>query len=316
MVNRKYPSSQRGYTLLEMAIVVLIFGLLTAAILELIKPVLRKEKLDVTRENMIKIEQAFAEYARNRGTLPCPALPANAARGQAPLNCPTPASREGVVPFANIGLTERDSTDGWGNPFTYVVSQAANTAQVAPTVHANCRTNAWIDSVSNLNNNPIKARFCCRDARFSLEVSVDMNPLSVGIDSPTQTQAAAVSDPLLEPTEFDPNINLVAATVPRELGYIAYAVISHGANGEGPFVWGQAARRLLQKPADANEQENRTANDTVMDPLALNAVAFGSKIEATRTAETNFNAGYDDIVLWRTQRQMIASNGMDSCNIP
>lgn len=300
MVNRNSPVRQRGYTLLEMAIVVLIFSTLTVAILQLLRPVLRKERFDITRENMVKIEQALAEYARNRGFLPCPSAPEDVLRGNARIACGTNLLRVGVVPFAEIGLNERDSTDGWGNPFTYVVSEAANLAQGEGSVHANCRTSFWIQGGQNIN--PFKARFCCRSAVLN-QVLID-SQLPIGVDLPILTQ-------LPGPTP----VGLLNQPAPQDqnaiLDYVAYAVVSHGPNGEETFAWGQAARRLPQQaPPDNREQENSDTDNVILDLIDISPKALGSGLQRQR------DALHDDIVLWRTQRQMIASNGMDSCNLP
>jgi len=111
---------EQGFTLVELAIVLIIVALLTGGLLLGVSAQRNAaENIDAQRQ-LDNIREALLGFAISRGRLPCPALPnlpnGNAAAGIE--NCTQP---HGVLPWATLGLPE---TDPWGNRFTYYASSA------------------------------------------------------------------------------------------------------------------------------------------------------------------------------------------------
>jgi prepilin-type N-terminal cleavage/methylation domain-containing protein len=135
MRERGFPQSsaipsEAGFTLIEMAIVLAIVGLLLGSGLLAVAPVLENAKRKATIERMDRIEDALVLYTIRNSRLPCPAdgslANSNANYGSAqPATATTACTITGgtsVVPWRTLGLEEALSSDGWGNRFTYQVT--------------------------------------------------------------------------------------------------------------------------------------------------------------------------------------------------
>ena len=122
----------RGFSLIEMAIVLVVIGLILSGGLMAITPVLKSTKTTETNTRLDLIEKALVLYTIRNGCLPCPANgDLGAASGLAhgttaySSGCQTCASLtagSGVVPWGALGLSPNDATDGWGNLISYVVT--------------------------------------------------------------------------------------------------------------------------------------------------------------------------------------------------
>ncbi|MDH2916452.1 MAG: type II secretion system protein [Gallionella sp.] len=124
-INRRFLDDQRGFSLIEMAIVMTIIGLLLAGMIPTITTQMEQQKRTETRKQMDEIISALLGYAITQGKLPCPASPiiatgnvgAGVSNG-APGTC---TNNPGVLPWATLGIAE---TDAWGRRFTYSVTNS------------------------------------------------------------------------------------------------------------------------------------------------------------------------------------------------
>lgn len=122
-----------GFTLVEMAIVLTIVGVLLAGLLPTLSSQIEQQRRSETLKHMDEIKQALLGFAISSGRLPCPAdgtiptLPgvANGA-GQEKSSCAVGANG-GVLPWVTLGVGE---TDAWGRRYTYRVTPAF--ATIAP----------------------------------------------------------------------------------------------------------------------------------------------------------------------------------------
>lgn len=132
-----------GFTLVELAIVLLIVTLLLGGLLPTISSQIEQRHVTDTRKQLDEIQQALIGFAVVNGRLPCPAdgaTPAGQANaagvaagqeyttgGGSTLTCVnnTGAGANqvawGAIPWATLGLSE---TDAWGRRFTYRVTTA------------------------------------------------------------------------------------------------------------------------------------------------------------------------------------------------
>ncbi len=127
---------QNGFTLVEIAIVMLIVVLLLGGLLPTLSAQVEQTHRNETRRQLEEIQQALIGFAIVYGRLPCPADPAivtgavNAGIERAV--CTTAAGTvNGVLPWATLGLPE---TDAWGNRLTYRVTESFADSIAAATV--------------------------------------------------------------------------------------------------------------------------------------------------------------------------------------
>jgi prepilin-type N-terminal cleavage/methylation domain-containing protein len=114
---------RNGFTLIEMALVLMIAGLLLGGLLAPLSAQMEQRRISETEESLEKIKEALMGYAVMNGQLPCPANPGLASGlGNAGVARPPPcnaANSAGVLPWATLGVSE---TDAWGNRYTYRVT--------------------------------------------------------------------------------------------------------------------------------------------------------------------------------------------------
>ena len=130
---------QHGFTLVEMAIVLMIVGLLLGGLLVPLSAQMEQRNISDTQKSLSEIKEAIIGYALAKGQLPCPAAPtistgqANAGIALAP-PC-TGANSSGVLPWATLGVSE---TDAWGNRYTYRVTDYFADAIASATYGSGC----------------------------------------------------------------------------------------------------------------------------------------------------------------------------------
>ena len=328
------PMNQRGFTIIELAVVIAITGVILVMAAGFALPLMQTAKRIETEEKIDKVSRALAFYAIRNNRLPCPGAPDNGAanppfgyeRGSGangtaiPANCGAAAANwEGIVPFATIGLTAGDVTDGYGNPFTYAVSPAfaQNTADENLDVHPRCRTREWFyqdgeDPDDLLPKNAAKARYCCpgednfapatdiivRDAAnnsvlsFVREADEADNPLP----NPSRSMTGNSYDDADQPFAIAPNVFVSLSDRPVAVNYV---LVSHGENGRGAYVFNGGGRR--PGVAGTLEAENHDGNRVYRDIMDADNLPAGQQ--------------FDDIVLWRTQDLIFAEN-KQSCVVP
>ena len=118
LMNKTSPEhnlAHKGFTLVEMAIVLTIVGVLLAGLLPTISSQIEQARRNETRKQMAEIQQALMGYAIINGRLPCPtttADPANANYGMETSPCTVAPTAEGILPWKTLGVAE---TDAWGS---------------------------------------------------------------------------------------------------------------------------------------------------------------------------------------------------------
>lgn len=117
---RLAPTGSAGFTLVEMAVVVVIMGLLMTMGLRLLQATQNNAAWSETVAKQERIKVALIAYLRTNGRLPCPN---NVAPFDGAEDTPCLANLgRGIVPWRALGLSRGDVQDGWANFFTYRVS--------------------------------------------------------------------------------------------------------------------------------------------------------------------------------------------------
>jgi prepilin-type N-terminal cleavage/methylation domain-containing protein len=132
----------RGFSLVELAVVVLIVGIIMTMGIGAWTANLENQALAATAQRQSAVKEALSGYLRRNGRLPCPdndLLAPDGIENRATLNDPTTAcsQRFGLLPYVTLGLSRDAVRDGWGNFFSYHVSNTANTIAASGNWSAN-----------------------------------------------------------------------------------------------------------------------------------------------------------------------------------
>jgi prepilin-type N-terminal cleavage/methylation domain-containing protein len=120
--------AQAAFTIVELAVVMAIIGLLLAGAMMTLTAQAEQRALDETRRRLNAAVDALVAYAVVNGRLPCPANPAGAAGEESPNTgtgiCTNPYN--GLLPARTIGFQPTDDAffglDAWQNRIRYVVA--------------------------------------------------------------------------------------------------------------------------------------------------------------------------------------------------
>jgi prepilin-type N-terminal cleavage/methylation domain-containing protein len=125
----------KGFTLVEMAVVLIILGFILSALLVPIQAQRKQLFQSQTEQTLENAKKALIGYAQAQGRLPCPATFGNGG-GEQPLGGGACTQQIGFLPAATLGIQPVNSdgflVDAWNNPIRYAVTQK-NTAGGAAT---------------------------------------------------------------------------------------------------------------------------------------------------------------------------------------
>lgn len=122
----------QGFTLVELAVVMVIIGIVMTMGLRMVMATLENAAYSETKGKQEYIKVALIGYLRTNGKLPCPDNLATPATGVAAATCTTNEQESyGVVPWGTLGIPRDAVLDGWGNYFTYKVANGRPVGAVA-----------------------------------------------------------------------------------------------------------------------------------------------------------------------------------------
>lgn len=130
-MKKHFTQLQAGFTLVEMAIVLLIVTLLLTGLVPTISSQFEQRYRNETRKQLDEIRDALLGFALANGRLPCPA--STASNGlESPLGGGVCSNPDGFVPAATLGITPTDNNgyalDGWSSRIRYAVSTSNTSA--------------------------------------------------------------------------------------------------------------------------------------------------------------------------------------------
>lgn len=282
MASKGYLTQMRGFTLIEISIVLVVIGLLLSGGLVALGPVIQNAKRTQTENTLTKIEDALLLYAIQNSCLPCPADGTAPGTPGAPLitgdatygtACTASACRgnnsDNVVPWLALGLSPSDVLDEWGTQITYHLSTAAATAGGVTT-------------------------FC-----DNLQNSANADNSAAGGLTRNGTGPVVFPDGCLDLENADPT----AFTDITERA--AYVLISHGPDTSGGFSENGATRTNAQTATNTVQDQN---NDGSCD--GLTPCHQGDPVDLST------DDYFDDIVRWKTGPVLVFQCGDGACGNP
>ena len=127
--NSSNPHFQAGFTLVEMAVVLLIATILMAGLVPTISSQIEQRQMNDTRKQLNDIQQALIGFAIINERLPCPASPTSNGQEDPVIvtgTCTLPNG--GFIPAATLGIGPVNSqglvVDAWNNPIRYAVTSS------------------------------------------------------------------------------------------------------------------------------------------------------------------------------------------------
>jgi len=285
---------ERGFTLIELAIVIAILGILTGFGLKIAGGFLSNAHRQETIGRLTQIEDALALFVVQHRRLPCPA---NGDAGTAtvdgteygtPGNC-TGAQATGVVPWRALGLPTDLSLDGWGRRITYRVDPALTGPGTPLDAHA-------CDPAGTLlacESGSTAAGTCaCRTTGASSDPATRTPPAQFLANRGLRVTAGVGGTTIMNPA-------------PPAANGAAYVLISHGPSGLGGWM---ADGAPMPEPFGDNEAPN--AGDlTVTDYRHAGSAAYVEALYSVDEGSTeNF---FDDFIRWRSVLALLAAAGLE-----
>lgn len=323
MINK----NNAGFTLVEIAIVLAIVGIIIGFSTQMLLPSLDRARVVNTQERLEKVADRLAAFAVKNNRIPCPATPDGSGvapfgyeidsgvNGDSPNTTCYNADTEGIIPFKTLGITEEDAKDGWGNYITYRISPVFSLdpdtvpASQYNDIHVACRGPSWFGNRERGNLNPAKARFCCPPIGIAagsfypstdLSIQDESGDLHWSVIRTTDTNQYDDIDTIISDIdEIDPTEN--PDVLMNEA--IAFVLVSHGRNQYGAFSGTGPTTRLVTNNGQSGDSEDENQN--------------GDGIFISKKTDTTRNGSYfDDILVWRTQHQLFAEFGDTTCLNP
>jgi prepilin-type N-terminal cleavage/methylation domain-containing protein len=98
-------NTHQGFSLVEMAIVLVIVALLMAGLLPTISSQIEQQRRNETRKYMEEVRNALIGYAVTYNYLPCPDTDGD---GSANTPCQAAVTQVGTLPYKDLGVADRD----------------------------------------------------------------------------------------------------------------------------------------------------------------------------------------------------------------
>jgi len=294
-----------GFSLLEIAVVLIIIAFIGAATLNISTGAIQTKRRTATFDRAEAIQTAIALYVSQNKRLPCPA-DGTAAQGTAAAgrevardaNQDCAAQTTGTVPYIALGLSEDVVTDGWNSRFTYRVASGAG--QELSRDRGMDMSDCDPSGIGSVATESVPARTkACSSSCASVKACTPITPVppATSTESCTTTLSASCTSP----TKFLLNKGFTiqdGAAPPAILADPAsftgagYVLISHGENLIGAY---SSQGVLLTGAVAAGTNETTNSNNR-----ALQAIYIDAQYNASETT-----AHFDDIIFRPTIAQII-----------
>lgn len=233
---RRHRSLQVGFTLIELAIVLVILGLVLGGLVVPLAAQVQSRKVKETEALISEIKESLYGYAIANGRLPCPATIAtnglenrrndNAAAGA--VDAKTDGCRGGnyvgFLPWASLGVAE---TDLWGNRYLYRVTNEFTRAkddltakdplylicENLPSIDPGDEPNTCTLDLTDRGDLSVETRNASTKTKRNLSIEVPAIIISFGPNGHGATSSQNIAQPIPAAVSLDENQNLNAASL-------------------------------------------------------------------------------------------------------
>ena len=138
---KKKRWGKSGFTLTEVAMAIMIIGILMTMGIGVLRASMERISLEVTKTRLSHVQDVMVHYLRRNKRLPCPDVytdDQNFDGLQDPGGGAACTNPIGILPYTDLGLERNEALDGWNHFFTYHVSTASgNNWTASPTLSEN-----------------------------------------------------------------------------------------------------------------------------------------------------------------------------------
>lgn len=319
---RHAPRAQ-GFSLVEMAMVLLVVGVLAALFLPATNTMMDNNRRKETRTKLEALESAITRFVMTTGRLPCPA---DGALDVTDVNFGferiDPVTREctalnrGVVPWRILGLGVNEAVDAWGTLVTYRL-WARTPAGASNGINTSLAINNGMDFSDckpASTGAAVGPSYLCNPSQPILSVLTAAN-------TPTQARGLRVCSRITtaQPATCDRDVPQQITTPWAGTG-AAYVLISHGANQwlgykpnytQPPVAGGVFMAQPVGPGGGARERQNRNNQALRMPSTNAGFYADDAVDERVNAANPANSPNYfDDIVLHPTVMKVALDAGL------
>ena len=238
----KIPRGRRGFTLIEILVVVVILGLIMAMAAVLLRSVSATQKRSITGSRMANVEAAIVQFVMQQKRLPCPAdgtQPASTGGAEMWSAGACTTQQNGVVPWRSLGLSAADATDGWDRRMTYRVGSAL--------VAVSAMDLSWCDPAGTGGLSGLVCNLTCTSPS-----PANCTPPSTYLAAKGLVVKNLAGTTVMDPAGSPPSTPSTGA---------AYVLISHGESGGGAYL--DNGVLSTSTTTDGTEEQKNYANLTL-----------------------------------------------------
>jgi prepilin-type N-terminal cleavage/methylation domain-containing protein len=277
----KAAQTSRGFSLIELSIVVAILSVVATLGLEAAANFVNRTSTAVSRERLVVVDDAVARFFRVYGRLPCPALrtlaPTSGSYGLedctiAVLTSTTVGAglMAGSVPWSTLNIPVSLSLDGFGSKFNYIATKNLTVAgrRGAPSY------GAFGDTAGTTATNGVAGIEVRTGVLHAACTGVGVNCQKLG----------------------DPTVNTGGA----------YFIFSSGADQRGAV---SARGTTLTTCAIATDSRVDSQNcvfgvNAVRTAMSVTTIPYNVFYDNRYNPGLNLSSYYDDVAIWRTKAQL------------
>lgn len=320
-MTRRFPARARAFTLIELSIVVLVLGLITAAAMRYVNTMADANALTATNANLDVVETALQNFRNTFGRLPCPA-DLTLAENTSNFGTEIYSSSGGTSTVLGDGKCGYSSSSNLNAAYGYAVPGMYINTSLDPDAAAGSDNNyaGAVDPLydsTNAPSNVVQGAIPTKTLKIADKYAYDSwgNKIFYAVDRRITATSAfttysisntSIGEVVIKNIPNTPSANPIYAstsTLANALTYKAiYALVSTGKNGHGGFARNLTGTSTPFNAGSTNTDELDNCHcSSSAAPTAFNRIF----VQKPKTIDsTSFTDNFDDVVRFKTRLQM------------